>query len=47
MSFQNLKRNKDLISKLVNEAEKVGGGGDNKNKYGDDRVWKPTVDKAR
>ena len=46
MSFQNLKRNKDLISKLVNEAEKVGGGGDNKNKYGDDRVWKPTVDKA-
>ena len=25
MSFQNLKRNKDLISKLVNEAEKVGG----------------------
>ena len=46
MSFQNLKRNKDLISKLVNEAEKVGGGGDNKNKYGDDRVWKPTVDKV-
>ena len=31
MSFQNLKRNKDLISKLVNEAEKVGGGGEKKN----------------
>ena len=44
MSFQNLKRNKDLISKLVNEAEKVGGG--EKKNYGDDRVWKPTVDKA-
>ena len=43
MSFQNLRKNKDLISKLVNEAEKVGGG--EKKNYGDDRVWKPTVDR--
>jgi hypothetical protein len=43
MSFQNLKRNRDQISKLVKAAEATGG---EKKNYGDDRLWKPTVDKA-
>ena len=45
MSFANLKRNRDQISKLVGAAEAAGTGGGKKS-YGDDRVWKPTVDKA-
>ena len=45
MSFENLKRNRDQISKLVQAAEAAGGTTEKKN-YGDDRVWKPTVDKA-
>ena len=45
MSFQNLKRNRDQISKLVQAAEATSGGGEKKN-YDDDRIWKPTVDKA-
>ena len=45
MSFQNLKRNRDQISKLVQAAEAAGGSTEKKN-YGDDRIWKPTVDKA-
>jgi len=47
MSFQNLKRNRDQISKLVQAAEAAGGGasGEKKN-YDDERIWKPTVDKA-
>jgi len=45
MSFENLKRNRDQISKLVQAAEKVGGGGEQKS-YADERIWKPTVDKA-
>lgn len=45
MSFENLKRNRDQISKLVQAAEKVNGGGEQKS-YADDRIWKPTVDKA-
>jgi len=44
MSFENLKRNRDQISKLVQAADAVGGG--EKKNYGDDRFWKPTVDKA-
>ena len=44
MSFANLKRNRDQISKLLQAAESAGGG--EKKNYGDDRVWKPTVDKA-
>lgn len=44
MSFANLKRSRGQIDKLVAAAEKVGGGGE-KN-YGDDRIWKPTVDKS-
>jgi len=44
MSFENMKRNRDQISKLVQAAESVGGG--EKKNYDDDRVWKPTVDKA-
>ena len=45
MSFANLKKNRDQISKLVQAAEKVGGGTEKKS-YADDRIWKPTVDKA-
>ena len=45
MSFQNLKRNRDQISKLVSAAESVGGSTETKS-YVDERVWKPTVDKA-
>jgi hypothetical protein len=46
MSFENLKRNRDQINKLLNAAEAVGGGNQEKKSYGDDRFWKPTVDKA-
>ena len=45
MSFANLKRNKDQISKLIKAAEATGGGGEKKS-YADDRIWKPTVDQA-
>mgnify|MGYP001602055118 CR=1 FL=1 len=45
MSFANLKRNKSNISKLIQAAESAGGGNEKKS-YGDDRLWKPTVDKA-
>ena len=45
MSFENLKRNRDQINKLLNAAESVGGAGEKKS-YGDDRFYKPTVDKA-
>ena len=45
MSFQNLKRNRDQISKLIQAAEATSGGGEQKS-YQDDRFWKPTVDKA-
>ena len=45
MSFENLKRNRDQISKLVQAAEATGGGGEKKS-YADERIWKPTVDKA-
>ena len=44
MSFANLKRNRDQISKLVQAAEATGGG--EKKSYVDERIWKPTVDKA-
>ena len=46
MSFQNLKRNRDQISKLIQAAEATGGGGGEKKSYTDYRLWKPTVDKA-
>jgi hypothetical protein len=45
MSFENLKRNRDQISKLINAAEAVGGSAEKKS-YVDERFWKPTVDKA-
>ena len=44
MSFENLKRNRDQISKLVQAVESTGGG--EKKSYADERFWKPTVDKA-
>ena len=46
MSFENLKRNRDQISKLVQAAEKVGGASAEQKSYADERIWKPTVDKA-
>tara|TARA_B100000902_G_scaffold89702_1_gene93461 strand:+ start:2187 stop:3092 length:906 start_codon:yes stop_codon:yes gene_type:complete len=46
MSFNNLKRNRDQISKLLKAAEADGGGGGEKKSYVDDRIWKPTVDQA-
>tara|TARA_B100001250_G_C19798808_1_gene790007 strand:- start:1061 stop:1945 length:885 start_codon:yes stop_codon:yes gene_type:complete len=45
MSLANLKKNRDQISKLVQAAEKVGGSTEKKS-YADERIWKPTVDKA-
>ena len=45
MSLDTLKRNSDQISKLLQAAEAVGGTTEQKS-YGDDRMWKPTVDKA-
>lgn len=45
MSFANLKRNKDNISKLIKAAEGAGGGGEKKS-YTDERLWKPIVDQA-
>src|SRR5210317_745729 len=45
MSFENLKRNRDQISKLINAAESVGGTTEKKS-YVDERFWKPSVDKA-
>lgn len=45
MSFDKLKANRSAaIGKLVAEAEKAGGG--TKKSYGDDREWKPQVDKT-
>ena len=46
MSFENLKRNRDQISKLVQAAEQAGGGNTEQKSYADERIWKPTVDKA-
>ena len=46
MSFEALKRNRTDISKLVQAAEAVGGAGGEKKNYDDERIWKPTVDKA-
>jgi hypothetical protein len=43
MSFEKLKQNREsAISKLVSAADSSS----EKKTYGDDRVWKPTVDKA-
>ena len=45
MSFETLKRNKGAnISKIL-EAAKANNTGETKS-YVDDRIWKPTVDKA-
>jgi len=47
MSFEALKRQRGAdISKLVQAAEAVGGAGGEKKNYDDERIWKPTVDKA-
>lgn len=45
MSFEALKQKAMSMDSLVQQAEKASGTKSNKN-YGDDRVWKPTVDKA-
>lgn len=46
MSFDKLKKARSSsIDKLVQAAEKIGGGAEKKS-YGDDRLWKPTVDKT-
>ena len=45
MSFSNLKRNRDQISKLVNAAESNSGSSEKKS-YVEDRIWKTTVDQA-
>lgn len=45
MSFAKLKGRKDQIAQLVSAAENAGGGTQTKS-YVDERVWKPTVDKA-
>ena len=45
MSFANLKKNRDQISKLLKAAESDGGSTEKKS-YVDDRIWKPTVDQA-
>ena len=43
MTFEKLKQNRDnAISKLVSAAD----SNSEKKTYGDDRIWKPTVDKA-
>jgi len=43
MSFADLKQKAMNMDSLVSAAEKAGG---KKKSYGDDRMWKPTVDKA-
>lgn len=44
MSFESLKKNRlSVITKLITEAEKSGGGG---GKGEDNRYWKPAVDKS-
>jgi hypothetical protein len=45
MSFANLKSRSADISKLVAAAEQAGGSSEKKS-YGDDRFWKPEVDKS-
>jgi len=46
MAFSDLKKKRgNNISKLVAEAEKLNSGGNQKS-FGDDRMWKPTVDKS-
>ena len=45
MSFQTLKRNRGSnINKIIQAAESAGSG--ETKSYVDDRIWKPTVDKA-
>lgn len=46
MSFANLKSRSADISKLVSAAEAAGGGSQDKKSYGDDRYWRPQVDKS-
>ena len=45
MSFANLKRNRNAIDQLVKAAEATNTT-QSTNKYTDDRIWKPTVDKS-
>ena len=44
MGFADLKKNRSgLMEKMVSTAQSAGGS---KKSYGDDRIWKPSVDKA-
>ena len=45
MSFENLKRNRTDVASLIAQADPSGGSND-KSKYVDNRMWKPTRDKA-
>ena len=45
MSFANLNRNRNAIDQLVKAAEATNTT-QSTNKYTDDRIWKPTVDKS-
>ena len=45
MSFANLKTKRNQIGDLLAAADAAGGGATGKKNYGDDRLWKPTVDK--
>jgi len=45
MSFEALKQKAMSMDSLVQQAEQASGTKSNKN-YGDDRLWKPSVDKA-
>ena len=45
MSFETLKRNRGTNINKIIEAAQASGGGEQKS-YVDERIWKPTVDKA-
>ena len=46
MSFESMKKNRtSVLEKLIAESKAATGGSSTKS-YGDDRIWKPTVDKS-
>ena len=47
MSFTQLKKSrKSHLDKLTSEIEKINSPAKNGNQNGDNRIWKPVVDKA-